>query len=155
MKKIAVLFLILLFPATSFAELVFWHKIVGGVSIAREKKDNPQTENGQDGNPIWRVEVADPRPTYNRALQKRPQKIITIEPSRVYISWLVVDKTQAEMDAEEAARKNNILNELLTENRGLRAALKQVLKNRNMIRNDRGQPSLSAFEFRALLRGDL
>ena len=155
MKKITVLFLILIFPATSFAELVFWHKIVGGVSIAREKKDNPQTENGQDGNPIWRVEVADPRPTYNRALQKRPQKIITIEPSRVYISWLVVDKTQAEIDAETVARKNNILNDLLVNDRGFKAVLILIRQMLNEQRSDNGLPPLSALDFRALLRGNL
>ena len=155
MKKITVLFLILIFPATSFAELVFWHKIVGGVSIAREKKDNPQTENGQDGNPIWRVEVADPRPAYDYKLQKRPEKIVTIEPSRVYISWLVVDKTQAEIDAETVARKNNILNDLLVNDRGFKAVLILIRQMLNEQRSDNGLPPLSALDFRALLRGNL
>lgn len=127
--------------------MTIYHKIVGGVIVASEEKENPGSAIGGDGNPIWRIEVADPLPSYDPALQRRTRNQV-IEPNRVHLFWMVTNKTQQELDDEEADRKAGVLDSLLQADPSLKLTHSVIFDLLNMVRVLQGKAELTAAQYK-------
>jgi hypothetical protein len=82
-------------------------KVVDGVIVAREMKDNPDSITSSDGGPVWRPIVED-RPAYDVRHQRLSGPVEVIEQAQVVRRWIVEALSHAEMAnrvAEERRRR--------------------------------------------------
>ena len=122
-------------------------KVINGEIVARENKENPGSALEGDGNPFWRPLVVDPEPPFDPATQVRTRNEV-IEPLRVHLFWMVTNKTQQELDDEEADRKAGVLDSLLQADPSLKLTHSVIFDLLNMVRVLQGKAELTAAQYK-------
>lgn len=132
-------------------------KVVNGVIVGRQLKDNPRSKVGPDGFPIWRILIKrGDAPTYNPSTHHAPVPIETIQGTRVVESWEdPVAKTQEEIDAELEASKEGQLSKLDVANSADKALAKAIFILLNDVRALKGQQPVTAQQFRTWLKAQM
>ena len=132
-------------------------KVVDGVIIAREMKDNAASKTGGDGGPVWRPMVAlGQRPVFDPATHHAPQKTEVIEPTQVVQGWAApVAKTAQELADEQTARQDATMDRTDVPDSLEKVLLKIALLQENRLRVLESAPEITAAQFKAWVRGQL